>query len=104
MRSAPVWVISVVLSAAVLLLSVAMLTHVHGISDPDARHTVADFLLQFQILTTVLLAWIAVLVSLSLQARRPRWISSRCPPLQSGTVHPAPRAPPPSTQPPTESA
>jgi hypothetical protein len=94
MRSTRVQVLSVVLLGAVLLLSVATLTHVHGVSDPDAYHTVADFLLQFQILNAILLVWIAAVVAVSLAVRRAIRTISRCPPPQPGTVRALPRAPP----------
>jgi hypothetical protein len=59
MRSPRLQLLSLFLTAAVIVLGAATIMHVHGVSDPHAHHTPADFMLQFQTLLAVLLPWIA---------------------------------------------
>jgi hypothetical protein len=84
----------VLLVATVIVLGAVTIMHVHGVSDPDAHHTPADFMLQFQILLAILLPWIAFLAYLGRTAF-PVWpIASGCPHRRLDITAPAPRAPP----------
>ena len=93
MRSVRLQLLSLLLAAAVIVLGAVTITHVHGVSDPGAHHTPADFMLQFQTLGGVLLSGMllllrsrasqlgqAVLGPLSARARETSPLVPRAPP------------------------
>jgi hypothetical protein len=94
MRSPRLQLLSLFLTAAVIVLGAATIMHVHGVSDPHAHHTPADFMLQFQTLLAVLLPWIAFLAHLGPAACRVWPTLSGYPLRQFDVAAAAPRGPP----------
>jgi predicted cobalt transporter CbtA len=94
MRSTRIRLLSLAVSAAVLILAVANLTHIHGVSDPDAHHTPTDFMLQFQTQRGILLSDIVIFILVCLLRTHAVRVTRRSPAPQRGVLILTPRAPP----------
>ncbi len=86
--------LSLLLAAAVLMLAVATVSHVHGVSDPGKLHTVTDFLLQFQSFLGILLASTLLFIRGSLPAGGLVCVVFRPPARRSAAAPLASRSPP----------